>query len=86
MLNVASTSEHVDVRKALGISMSLPMTRSYADLKLLISRWSMETHTSLAVWGEFHPNTKDVAMMFRLLLFGVHVIFLTMRKRRHYSS
>lgn len=37
MPNVADTLVNIDVKKALDNSMSLSMTRSHADLELLIS-------------------------------------------------
>lgn len=33
--------------------------RRYNDLDILISRWSIESHTIMAAWGEFGPNLDD---------------------------
>lgn len=30
------------------------------NLEFLISRWSVESHTFIAVWGEFGPTLEDV--------------------------
>lgn len=46
--SVADILTESGVRKALNISMSISVMRSYADLELLYSRWSVETHTSIA--------------------------------------
>lgn len=45
MPSVAGTFAETGVRKALDISMPVSLTRSHADLELLISRWSVEIHT-----------------------------------------
>lgn len=58
MPNIVSTLGDADVRKALDVSTSLAMTRNYADLELLIPCWTVETHTIVAAWGEFPPNSR----------------------------
>lgn len=71
MPNMASTLDDTGIRKAL-LSTSLSVTKSYADFKLLISCWSVPTHTFISVWGEFTLTLKDVAVLSRLPLFGDH--------------
>lgn len=72
MPNVAKTLKGADVRKAMKISTFLLMTKNYADLELLISHWSMETHTFVVVWREFTPTLKDVVVISHLPLFEDH--------------
>ena len=43
------------------------------DMKLwryVISRWSVQTHTFIAAWGEFAPTLEDVYVLFKLSEFG----------------
>lgn len=47
----------------------MSLTRSHGDLELLVSLWSMETHTFITSHGEFTPTQEDVLVMFCLLLF-----------------
>lgn len=37
--------------------------RRYNDMDFLISWWSIETHTSVAAWGEFGTTSKDVVVL-----------------------
>lgn len=57
MPNMASTLDDTGIRKAL-LSTSLSVTKSYADFELLVSRWSVATHTFISVWGEFAPTLR----------------------------
>lgn len=59
------------VRKVLDISKPVSIIRSQADLELLVSWWSIETHTFITSWDEFTPTLKDVQVMFRLPVFTV---------------
>lgn len=36
------------------------INKSPLDLEFLISRWSVESHTFVAAWGEFGPTLEDV--------------------------
>lgn len=66
--SVGDTLVEAGVRKALDMSMSMSVTRSHADLELLISSWSAETYTFIASWEEFTPMLEDVVVTFRLPL------------------
>lgn len=48
------------IKKALNMSKSLVISRCPEDLGLLLSLWSSESHTYIAVWGEFFPTLEDV--------------------------
>lgn len=48
MPHVADTLAKASVRKALGLSTSMTVIRSHADLKLLISCWTVEIHTFIS--------------------------------------
>lgn len=67
--DMEDTLAEVMVRKALDISLYVSMTRSHADLELLVSRLSMETHI-FTYWEEFTPTLEDVLVMFYLPIFG----------------
>ncbi|XP_059624660.1 uncharacterized protein LOC132267522 [Cornus florida] len=41
-----------------------------ASLAVLLSRWSCQTHTFVASWGEFAPSLEDVCELFYLPMFG----------------
>lgn len=60
------------VMKALVISTSQFLARNYVDMELLISRWSVETHTFVAASGEFVPTLQDVGVISRMLLLRDH--------------
>lgn len=68
MDDVVGILVELGIRKALDISLSMSVTRSHADLELLVSHWS--THTSVSSWGEFTWTMYDVQVMFHLLLFA----------------
>lgn len=68
VLGVVEIQAEAGVRKALDISMSTYVVRSHAYLELLISSWSMETHTFVASGGEFNPMSEDMVVMFSLTL------------------
>lgn len=53
-----ATCVDAGIRKALNVSRSLSATKSYTALELLISRLSVETHTSLWL-GKRSPNTRE---------------------------
>lgn len=40
------------------------------DLEFLVSRWSSESHTSIAAYGEFGPTIGDVSAIILLSMFG----------------
>lgn len=46
------------------------MTRQHHDLEVLLPRWSLETDSSIASWGEFTPTLEDVSRIGLLPLFG----------------
>lgn len=58
------------IGKALNLSKSLVVNRSPLDLEFLISRWSTESHTFVAAWGEFGPTLEDVVVLMGLPVFG----------------
>lgn len=72
ILGVASTLTDAGRRKALVIPTSLPITKSYADLKFLISHLSVEMHTFIVSWGEFNLTLEDLAVMFRMSVLADH--------------
>lgn len=43
--------------------------RNSKDLEFLLSRWSIETHSSVTSWGEFGPSLEDVMMLTSLSAF-----------------
>lgn len=49
---------------------SLVTNRSLEDLEFLISRWSVESPTFIASWGESCPTLKDVVVLTSLPIFG----------------
>lgn len=58
------------IRRALNLSKNLFIKRSPLDLKFLISRWSVELHTFVTIWGAFCPTLEDVVMLTSLTLLG----------------
>lgn len=74
MTEVLSVDDVVDVlaepviRKALDISLFMSVTRSHADLELLVTCWGVETHISVSSWGEFNSTLYDDSVMLRLPL------------------
>lgn len=72
MSGMVDTLAEAGVRKALNILASRSIVRSYVDLELLISYWSVETLTFITTWGEFTPMLKDVVVMFRLPQLAKH--------------
>jgi len=60
------------VYRAIDISTQLNFPK-VEDMKLwryLISRWSTQTHTFIAAWGEFTPTLEDVYILLKLFEFG----------------
>lgn len=68
MLSVPATEDILAGRDKEGsdISLSTSVTRSHADLELLVSDWNVENHFV----GEFTPTLGDVSVMFHLSLFA----------------
>lgn len=60
MPGVADTLAETGVRKALEISTSMSIIRSYADLELFISHYRVETHTSSMPEESFAPHTRKI--------------------------
>lgn len=58
------------IGKALNLSKTLVINRSPLDLEFFISRWSVESHTFVAAWGEFGPTLEDVVVLIGLPVFG----------------
>lgn len=64
-----------DMFNNLGVIKPIIQARSMAteripvDLEFFISRWSNETHTFVASWGEFGPSLEDVARSTSLSMF-----------------
>lgn len=48
----------------------MSVERSSEDFEFLMLRWSIETHTFVASWGEFGPTLEDVVALTLLPLFG----------------
>lgn len=48
----------------------MSIERNSKDLEFLVLRWSIETHTFVASWGEFGPTLEDVVALMSLPLFG----------------
>lgn len=57
MPGITDTLTEASVRKVLDISTSMSTMRSYTDLELLISRWSVETHPFLCCLRRVHSHT-----------------------------
>lgn len=55
-------SMKVGVKKTLTLAHTISINRRHGDLEFLISRWSTESHTSLAAWGEFGPTLEDALL------------------------
>lgn len=58
------------IGKALNLSKTLVINRSPLDLEFLISRWSIESHTFIAAWGEFGLTLEDVVVLAGLPVCG----------------
>lgn len=58
------------IKKALNLSKSLDINRCLEDLKLLVRRWTFESHTIIAAWDKFCPTFEDVIVLTRLSVFG----------------
>lgn len=58
------------VWKVLNLSKTLYINRSPTDLKFLISKWNVESHTFVTTWGEFCPTFEDVVVLTGLPLLG----------------
>lgn len=48
------------IKKAIDCSRTLSLSRVQKDFELLVSRYSVENHTSVASWGKFTPNLEDL--------------------------
>lgn len=46
------------------------MDRKPIYLAFLLSRWSVNTHTFVAAWGEFSSSLEDVTLLIGLPVFG----------------
>lgn len=55
--------------KTLTCSRFLSLTRHHQDLEIPVLRWNTESHTFVAVWGEFTPTLEDLARQTMLSLF-----------------
>lgn len=60
----------IGIGKALTMAQTLFTNRKPLDLEILISRWSTETDTFVAAWGEFGPSLENVAVLTSLLFVG----------------
>lgn len=49
---------------------AIAINRSLEDLEFLTARWSTESHTFFATWGEFFSTLEDVVVMTGLPVFG----------------
>lgn len=54
------------MKKALDCSRIHLITRAYEDMELLGSRWSVESHTFFAAWGEFGSTFEDILNLMAL--------------------
>lgn len=59
-----------DKMMKVGASRLLSLTRHHHDLEFLVSCWSVESHTFIALWGEFGPTLEDVMNLSTLHFFG----------------
>lgn len=59
----------VEVIKALDYLQIHSITRAHEDLKLLVSRWSVEIHTFVAACRQFGPTLEDVLNLMTLPLY-----------------
>lgn len=72
-VSVASLSERLmdaNVKLPIFCSRVCSLCRQHSDLEVLISKWSIDTHTFITSWGEFIPTLKDMLQMRHLSLFG----------------
>lgn len=58
------------IRKALNLSKGSVVNKCHEKMELLVSRWSIESHSSIAGWGKLHPTLKDVMVLTNLPLSG----------------
>lgn len=51
------------------MSKSLAINRCPEDVEFLISRWSIESHTFVAAWGELCPTLEDFIVLKNMPVF-----------------
>lgn len=74
------------IMKATTIARKMVVDRKPADLKILMSSLSVDTHTFNTAWREFGPTLEDVIMLSSLSLFGeAQVAILTEGETRKAS-
>lgn len=56
--------------RAITQARKMSVERSSEDFEFLMLRWSIETHTFVASWGEFGPTLEDVVALTSLPLLG----------------
>lgn len=59
----------VSVKKEPNCSRSLSMVRRHFDLEFLVSRWGVESHTFIAVYGRFGGTLEDVVVLIMLAIY-----------------
>ncbi|XP_059656851.1 uncharacterized protein LOC132303569 [Cornus florida] len=62
--------ERSNILNAIRLFSVLTIRRDNLSLRTLISRWSTDSHTFVASWGEFSPTLEDVAVLYRLPILG----------------
>ncbi|XP_059670028.1 uncharacterized protein LOC132315694 [Cornus florida] len=67
-IHILSSKGYCDILRRANILQSVCLDP--ASLDVLLSRWSCETHTFVAAWGEFAPSLEDVYVLFRLPVLG----------------
>ena len=66
MLRVAKVYRPIDISTQL----DFPKVEDMKLWRYIISRWSTQTHTFIAAWGEFTPTLEDVYILLKLSEFG----------------
>lgn len=62
--------QDLGILRAITPARKASVERDPKDLEFLLSRWSTETHSFIAAWGEFGPTLEDVAVLTSLPIFG----------------
>lgn len=56
--------------EALNLASAISTNQKHSNLEFLISKWSAESHTVVAAYGEFAPLLEEVSALTMLPLFG----------------
>ncbi|XP_059670029.1 uncharacterized protein LOC132315695 [Cornus florida] len=62
--------KRANILRSLRLCPFLTVQLDQPSLAVLLSRWSCETHTFVASWGEFAPSLEDISVLLHLPVFG----------------